>query len=143
MSLEAIVEELHGRVGASRTTLRLDRPDVVFPVVAEALAPGVRSIRNDATIDLARAPTYRYLEAERRILVQDDCAADDPPPPQELLDLYGVRAQMLAPIEREGRLAGIVSVHYAPGPREWSDEDVAALEEAAERIRRELERADT
>ena len=41
---------------------------------------------------------------------------------------------MLAPIVRGGQLVGIVSVHHAPGPREWEPDDIAALERARDEI---------
>jgi hypothetical protein len=34
----------------------------------------------------------------------------------------------------DGRIVGIVSVHYAPGPREWTALDIGALDEASRRI---------
>ena len=108
--------------------------------MAEALAPGVRSIRDDTSIrNLRDAATVRFLEDQRRPLVQNDCATDGLAPPSELIELYGVRAQMLTPLVHEGRLIGVISVHYVPGPRNWSAEDVAALQEAAERVQRELD----
>src|SRR6184192_3501739 len=112
MALQDTIEALLLRTGASRTTLRLDRPEGFFPVVAEALAPGIRSIAGDTSIDLAASPTFRSLERERRLLIQSDLLAADPAPPAELIDLYGARAQMLAPVVRNDALAGIVSVHY-------------------------------
>jgi maleate isomerase len=125
--------------------LRLDLPDQdagLDTVVAEALAPGVRSLREDTSIrNLRGVSTVRFLEEQRRVLVQNDCLADDLAPPSELIELHGVKAQMLAPIVREDRLAGVVSVHYAPGPRDWSSEDVAVLQEAVERVQRELDAA--
>jgi maleate isomerase len=125
--------------------LRLDLPDQdagLDTVVAEALAPGVRSLRKDTSIrNLRGVSTVRFLEEQRRILVQNDCLADDLAPPSELIEPYGVKAQMLAPIVRGDRLAGVISVHYAPGPRDWSTEDVAALQEAVERVQRELDAA--
>ena len=127
------------RTGASRTTLRLDTPGDVFPVVAEGLAPGVRSIKGETGIDLRAAVTFQYLERERRNLIQSDCAAGDYPAPAELLDFYGVKAQMLAPLVRDDRLIGIISVHYAPSTREWSEEEVAALDDAARRVSSELD----
>jgi GAF domain-containing protein len=133
------VEELLERTGATRTTLRLDRPGAVFPVAAEALAPGARSIRDETGIDLRKAATVQFLEREQRNLIQGDCGAGDYPAPPELIELYGVKAQMLAPIVRDGRLAGIVSVHYAPSTREWSAGDVEALDDAARRVLEELE----
>ncbi len=141
---QEIMEDLLRSTDASRTTLRLDLPDQDdgFDVVAaEALAPGVRSISDDTSIrNLRDAATVRFLEDQRRPLVQNDCSADGLAPPSELIERHGVRAQMLAPLVREGRLIGVISVHYVPGPRAWSAEDVAALREAAERVQRELNR---
>jgi maleate isomerase len=142
-SLQEIMEDLLGATAASRTTLRLDLPDRdsgLDTVVAEALAPGVRSLRDDTSIrNLRGVSTVRFLEEQRRVLVQNDCLADDLAPPSELIEVYGVKAQMLAPIVRDDRLAGVISVHYAPGPRVWSTEDVAVLQEAVERVQRELD----
>ena len=141
MALQPIVGELLEATRASRTTIRLDSSAGVFPVAAEALAPGVRSIAADDSIDLRRAATFAFLERELRMLVQDDCLAGASPPPRELVELYGVRAQMLAPIVREGSLAGIVSVHHAATPREWAEHEIAALNRAVERAAAELEHA--
>jgi maleate isomerase len=135
------VEELLEATGASRATLRLDASDAVFLVVAEALAPGVRSIRDDDSIDIRRAATFRFLERELRPLVQNDCLGGEHPAPKELVDFYGVRAQMLGPIVRDGRLVGIVSVHDAAGPRQWGEQETAALNDAVKRVGVELERA--
>ena len=142
MAFQELVEELRDATRASRVTLRLDSPDAFFAVVAEARAPGVRSIANDTTIDLRAAPTFEFLERERRPLVQEDLLDADPAPPPELIEHYGARAQMLAPVVVGDRLVGIVSIHYAPGPRSWSSEEIAALERAAERVEAELDRTE-
>ena len=68
------------------------------------------------------------------MLIQRDCLTDEPVAPQELIDLYGVRAQMLAPIVRDDRLVGIISVHHATTPRDWSEDDVGALRDTAARV---------
>jgi GAF domain-containing protein len=138
VSFQEIVEELLQATNASRTTLRLDRPNAVYPVAAEALAPGIGSIAGDTSIDLAASATFQFLDRERRLLIQPDLLAADPAPPPELIEGYGARAQMLAPIVRGERLLGILSVHYAPGPREWTADDVAVLERAVEQVLAEL-----
>jgi GAF domain-containing protein len=138
MSFEQIVGELLADVGASRTTLRLRAPDAFFPVVAEALAPGIGSIAADTSIDLAASPTFKFLEGEQRLLIQADLLDADPAPPKELIEHYGARAQMLAPIVRDEELVGILSVHYAPGPRVWTDEEIGSLERASARVLGEL-----
>jgi maleate isomerase len=131
---DRVAEDLRDATAASRVTLRLDTPGQVFPVVGEALAPGIRSIRDATEIDLRAATTFQYLERELQPLIQNDCATGDYPAPLELIQLYGVKAQMLAPIVRDERLAGIVSVHYAPATRRWSASDITALEDAVTRI---------
>jgi GAF domain-containing protein len=145
MPFQEILEDLLGSTNADRTTLRLDLPDQdtgLDAVVAEALAPGVRSIRNDISIrNLRDVSTVRFLEEQRKRLVQKDCLAADPAPPPELVELYGVRAQMLAPLVRDDHLIGVISVHYVSGPRDWNADDVAALQEATERVQRELDEA--
>src|SRR3990172_9564471 len=98
MPFETAMRELLEATRASRVTLRLDTPGEVFPVVAEALAPGVRSIRSATEIDLRKAGTFQFLAREWRLLIQADCLVDEPVAPPELIELYGVRAQMLAPI---------------------------------------------
>ena len=133
-TLDDVVTELLAATGASRVTVRADRPDAVYPVVAEALAPGVRSIAGPSTIDLRAAPTFRHLEETLGTLLQEDLLATDTPPPPELIAQYGARAQMLAAVPVGGHMAAFVSVHHGPEPRAWSTEDVAALEGAARRV---------
>jgi GAF domain-containing protein len=41
---------------------------------------------------------------------------------------------MLAPIVQDRELVGILSVHYAPGPRVWTDEEIGSLERASARV---------
>lgn len=131
---QEVADELLRLTGGSRVTIRLERPGETLPVVAEALAPGIPSIQGPSSIDLRAAPTVRYLAETLGILVQDDLLATDTPPPPELIQQYGVRAQMLAAVGVDGKLAAIVSVHYSPGPRHWSEAEVAAIEAAAARV---------
>jgi GAF domain-containing protein len=56
------------------------------------------------------------------------------PPPPELLEFYGVKAQMLAPIVGGSELIGLVSVHYSPSPRHWTTEEIDALDRTAKGI---------
>jgi maleate isomerase len=134
-ALEAIVDELRVQLGASRVTLRLEMPDEIYPVVAEACASGIRSIKGDGAVgDLRDVATYQYVEREHKILVQDDLITARPVPPPALIYEFGVRAQMLAPVLVGERLVGIVSIHYVPGVRPWTAEDVALLARGASRV---------
>ncbi len=138
---DAILADLLQTIGASRTTLRLDDARYGFhidDVVAEALAPGENSLRGQTSINQRAAATAQWVEKNRRLLVQGDLSSGEPRAPEALIKLYGVRAQMLAPVEREGRLDGWISVHEARGPRSWTEQDQAALSKAVGEVLREL-----
>jgi maleate isomerase len=140
LRFQEIVERLREETGASRTTLRLDVPGLNFPAVAESVGPGIKPIRADNSLDQRGAATAQRLFATRDVLVQPDTATADPPPPRPLLDVYGVKAQMLSPVARDGEIVGWLSVHYNPSPRVWEDGDVEALRAAAARVEAELAR---
>jgi maleate isomerase len=137
-TLQQIVDGLHEAVGASRTTIRAETPGEVFPVVAERVSPGVPSLVGESSIDLRAAKTFRFLEREQRPLIQDDLSNHPLAPPPELIRRYGVRAQMLAPVVRDGRMVAFVSVHYVPSARRWSPRDVALVADAAREVERLL-----
>lgn len=132
-ALERVLAELLDSTGASRVTLRVDAPDHGFQVnipAAEARAPGVKSLMKEGSLDQRAAETVKWLEREKRMLVQNDVHTDGPPPPPALVEIYGTQAQMLGPLFREDHLAGWVSVHENRGPRAWRDQDKDALSKA-------------
>lgn len=136
------LENLLHDASADRTTLRIDLPDHDMDVdftAAEAIAPGVRSIRRDGSLDQRRLSTVEWLEQHRRPLIQPHFQAD-PTPPEALIQVYGVKAQMLSPIERHGKLAGWISVHSLH-EREWSDSDRDALATATRHVNDALHHA--
>jgi maleate isomerase len=141
MRFQDALEDVLAGTSADRTTLRIDLPEQDMHVdltAAEAVAPGVRSIRRDGSLDQRRLNTVQWLEQHRRPLVQPHFRAD-PTPPNALIAVYGVNAQMLAPIERGGGLVGWLSVHSLR-EREWSEADQNALAEATRRVHDALDR---
>ena len=46
---------------------------------------------------------------------------------------------MVAPVERDGKLVGWISVHYNPSARQWAAEDVTALEAVLTATHQELD----
>ena len=133
--IDAILHDLLVSTGASRVTLREDIPGDVFPVTHEALAEGAGPIKGVATPDMARQPVVLEVQQGRQV-VQDDClAASAEPRFREMLELYGgLRAQIVTPILRDGRVAAIVSLHQLGRTRRWTDEEVANARATAERV---------
>lgn len=139
MTLEAILSELMRRTGAMRCTVRIDHPARGLSVnvpCAEVLAPGARSMLPNSAVDHRRARSLRSVEANRRTLVQGDVFADPYlAPPPALAEIFGTRAQMVAPlIGADNYMFGWVSAHFSDGPRSFSPDDVAAIEEARDAV---------
>ena len=74
----------------------------MYPVVGEARGEGINTLVG-SEIDIRSAATFHALDRDRELLVQDDLEPGDSPPPAELIELYGARTQMLAPLERDGQ----------------------------------------
>jgi GAF domain-containing protein len=139
VSVDDRLEQLRSALAVARVTLRLDVSGLNFPVIGEALAHGTRSIRHDDTVDQRGAATAQWVMRHRNTLVQPDVLDTDPPPPQALVELYGVAAQILSPVMRDGSVVGWVSVH-ASSPREWSAHDVDLVDATAHDLARSAEK---
>ncbi|GAA4341888.1 aspartate/glutamate racemase family protein [Pigmentiphaga soli] len=143
-ALQEVMQELLHECKASRTTIRLDVPEHNIhcdDVYAEATAPGVAPLKLDSSLNQRSLGTVRWLEANRRLLVQDDCVNSEVPPPAALMNVYGVKAQVLGPILAGDHMMGWISVHHIPGTRTWTDTELNALERALKRARSILEQA--
>ena len=133
--IDAILEDLRAKTGANRVTLRQDVPGDVFPVTHEVLSDGALPIKGVATPDMARQPVVLQVQEGKQV-VQDDCrAASNEPHFRTMLELYGgLRAQIVTPVVRDGRVVAIVSVHQLERTRHWTDEEIDAARRAVERI---------
>ncbi len=136
-ALEDVLGDLLETTRASRVTLRRDIPgESAFPVVAEALAPGVGSLREERSVHLPSQPVVLEMLSGRQVVQVDAAAAYDDPAFQRMLEVYGgLAAQIVTPVMRDGTLEAIVSVHQLGAPRRWTDDEVAAATRAAERVR--------
>ena len=133
----AVLAELLETTGASRVTLRRALPgERAFPVVEEALAPGVGSLRDEDTVHLQSQPVVLEIQRGRQVVQHDSATAYDDPAYQRMLSVYGgLAAQIVTPVMRDGTLEAIVSVHQLGTPRRWTDDEVAAATRAVERVR--------
>jgi GAF domain-containing protein len=134
--IASILEDLLGRTGASRVTLRRDLPgDYAFPVTDEALAEGAASLREEHTVDLRTQPVVLELQRVGQVVQHDSRAAYDDPAYTRMLETYGgLAAQIVTPVLVGGRLAAIVSLHQLGSPRRWTPDEIEACREAAARI---------
>jgi GAF domain-containing protein len=133
--IDAILGELLAATGASRVTLRRDMPGDVFPVTNEVVAGEALPIKGVATPNMARQPVVLEVQQGRQVVQQDCLAASDEPHFREMLELYGgMRAQIVTPIVRDGRVVAIVSLHQLGRTRRWTEEEIAAASETARKV---------
>lgn len=135
-ALDDVLRDLLETTRASRVTLRRDVPgESPFPVVAEALAPGVGSLRGERSVHLPTQPVVLEIQRGRQVVQDDAAAAYDDPAFQRMLEAYGgLAAQIVTPVVRDGRLEAILSLHQLGARRHWTDDEVAAATHAAERV---------
>jgi maleate isomerase len=139
--LDAVLATLLRASHGSRSTLRIDdqaRGWHVDFICAEALQPGVKSLRGDGSIDQRAAATVKWLAEQQRNLVQPDLTGKPvPPPPPALMSAYAAKAQMLAPLlAKDGHLSGWISVHYVDDTHVFTADEERALDAAAAEVAR-------
>lgn len=113
--------------------LRVDRP-----FVAGSDAEG--AVGRYRLADFGPGAAADYLAGRTRAVADartDDRLSDDE---QAAYAHIGVRAFVGVPLVREGRLAGVLGIS-GPEPRAWTPEEVALVEETAERMWAAAERA--
>ncbi len=135
---DEVATELMAATRASRVTVRLCEKGEDPRLVAEVLDKGVVSMAGGTRDPIRTAPTYVFLEAERSILVQNDCRVGDPAPPRSLIEEYRVYAQMLAPVFVGDQMVATISVHQQDAVRDWSSRDIDALSNARRRLEQAL-----
>lgn len=147
--LQDVVDRLRADTRASRTTIRADFPALgleLEEVAAEARGEGVRTLIGQRTSGVRDGAAVRWLCENRRTFVMEDCLnpwAPEVAPEDYVIELYGIRSEMVSGVFRGNDLIGIVSVHYTAGERHWSEDEVAMIERAAGEVRGILDRLDS
>jgi GAF domain-containing protein len=145
---QEILDKLRKDTNAGRTTVRVDHQALGFELntpATESLAEGVHSIKPHSTFDQWNARGIQWMVRTKRTFVMNDCLDPWDPgvaPEREVVETYGIRSEMIAPLIRSGDMIGWVSVHYTKGPRIWTKDEINMIEAAADRVRSVLEDVD-
>jgi GAF domain-containing protein len=130
-NFQSVVEDLLLATGAGRATLHLIAPGGGLSSAGEAVTHGARQVRHDESGgEPVETSAVEQLRREKEILTQDDLEQAGPAGVRDLIDRYGVRARVLAPLVLRGQLAGIISLHDVLGPRRWGARDIEAVRKA-------------
>lgn len=135
-----VAEHLRTGTGASRTTIRVDCAPLdleMETVVVESRDPSARALEGQRTPAVREGAAVRWLAKHRRTFVMEDCLDPWDPevaPEDYVIELYGIRSEMVAGVFRGADMVGIISVHHTRGARSWSDEEVAMIESACDDV---------
>jgi GAF domain-containing protein len=131
-TLQRVIENLLLVTGASRAMLQFAQGSG-FAIHAEAVQHAQPQIRHhDSKAGAQNAEIFGSLERERQLIVAQDIRSAAPGSIAQAAP-SGVRAQMLAPLIRDGRLVGVISLH-ATEPTEWSAQDKQAMLDAQSKV---------
>jgi GAF domain-containing protein len=131
---QTILDRIRTALDVQRCTLRQPvEAAYAFPVTFESRAEGVRSLLGDFTIVQTGQPVIVKLLAERKQVVQEDCAiaSTDPLFHKMLAHYGGMRAQVVTPIIVDDQLKGVLSIHELRHVRAWTTAEKALAAEAA------------
>jgi len=114
------------------------RPDGETVRLEADHAEGVPALRDTVRMDAFGADTVALLRADRTAVCADVRTLH--PASLHLWEGIETRAYVAVPLIRDGALTAVLYVNHRE-PRDWSPEDVALIEDAANRIWDSLERA--
>jgi PAS domain S-box-containing protein len=116
-----------------------DVDDDRFTIRDEWAEAGVEGIAGTYSLALLGRRTNEELKLGRTLVVRDVEAESGPEDAGDVLDEIGVGAIVCCPLVKEGRLRAMMAVHH-PNPRDWTLDEVALIEEVAERSWTHIER---
>jgi GAF domain-containing protein len=143
-SFQTIVEELLLTTGASRAMLQLADCGGSFRHAAEAVRHGARQIRNDVSAHEGIATQLlQNLGRESGIVAHENIEQSGLANARALMEAYGARAQVLAPLRQGARSVGLLSLHDTREPRQWKKTDIEAMGKARAAVTAKLDEYDS
>ena len=147
LALQEVAEELFAATQPLRVTVRVATTgDPHYPVLGEVLADGAFSLSGGMSQlgyqgeNIHRQVTVTLMRETGQMIVQRDTAVDPPVVPHAR-QFGGQAGQMLIPLHHDRAFIGFIAVHGSAEVRDWSPQDIAALERARDRAEEELMRA--
>lgn len=134
---------LRERLGADRVAYaELDPDQTTATLLADDRAEGVATLPDDSYSWIDFDPVGQAQAKQGRTSSRADVeAADDLSPAQKAVFVaIGVRAFIIVPLVKSGRLVAFIAVHFER-PHESTPADIALVEETAERTWAAVERA--
>ncbi|PPS41426.1 PAS domain S-box protein [Chroococcidiopsis sp. TS-821] len=138
--LQTTVTEVQKILQTDRVLIYHVTPDGIGNVVAEAVVPGLPTIRGQHLTDSYFQEEYLqqyHLQQYRRTKLQgitDVEITDVQPKHIELLEQFGVKANLVVPILLKEELCGLLIVHQCSELRQWNRFEIDLLNQLADQV---------
>ncbi len=133
--LQTSVTEVQKLLLADRVLILCLQPDGSFTAVQEAVVPGLPAILGQQIIDPCLRDDYIQKYHQGRIsAINDIKEADIQPCHIELLQRYGIKANLVVPIFLKNQLWGLLIAHQCAHPRQWTHWEIELLQQLADQI---------
>ncbi|MEB3230877.1 MAG: sensor domain-containing diguanylate cyclase [Leptolyngbyaceae bacterium] len=130
--LDTTVSQVRLFLRADRVILYRFKPDWSGTVTVESIAPGVMPILYTYIDEPCFRDQYVSLYAQGRVrAIEDINQAGLNPCHHELLANFGVRANLVVPVLREGNLWGLLIAHHCRSTRHWKEDEIKLLSKLA------------
>ncbi len=121
--MQCAVSKLQVLLGVNRVMIAPVRPDGSVYFAVEALSQPDFSLLHTQILDPCF--TENYLELYRQVqAVADVMSAELQPCHRELLQKFGVQANLVLPIRHRERLWGLLMLHHCQSPRPWTQAEI-------------------
>ena len=133
--LQTTVTEVRHILQVDRVVIYQLQPNGTGTVVTEAVVPHWKAIQGQIIHDPCFAKAYLKQYRHGRIRAIDDLhQANVQPCHVELLQQFGVRANLVVPILQRESLWGLIIVHQCSGPRQWQNFEIELLRQLADQV---------
>lgn len=147
LALQQVAQELFDATAPMRVNVRVATTgDPHYPVLGEVLEGDAFSLSGGMSQlgfqgeDIHRQVTVTLMRETGQTIVQRDTTVDPPVVPHAR-PFAGQAGQMLIPLHHDGAFVGFIAVHGSAEIRDWSPEDLEALERARSRAEESLAQA--
>jgi PAS domain S-box-containing protein len=140
--LDVCVAEVRAFLGCDRVLVYQFQADWSGMMIAESVAEPWRSALGDRVQDTCwMTKAHELYRSNQPILMNDVATSNYASCHQALLAQYQVKANLLVPINIEGKLWGILICHQCQQPRVWQDADIKLLRQIAVQFELAIEQA--
>ncbi len=131
--LQTTVTEVQKILACDRVLIYQLGADGYGTIVTESVAPGCNAMQGQKINHASFKQAYQYRQGKGRAIADID-VAEIQPSYKQMLQSFGVKANLVMPILRQGELWGLLIAHQCDRPRQWNNFEFDLLQQLADQV---------